>query len=283
MRTLIVNADDFGLHSAVNAAVESGYRSGIVRSTSIMAVGEAFEEAVAISKRCPGLGIGIHLTLVAASPVNSPELLPSLVSDKGVFLSGHLQFIRRYLTHGINFDEVEIELEAQIKKVLKAGIRPTHVDSHQHLHVLPKIGKVVIRLLRGFNIPAVRIPAEPFLFMGGYHAGPGRFVGKCGLTFLARLFRKTAEANGLRTTDHFFGMMAGGQMTLPRILSVLETLPSGITEMMVHPGSDDDALSARYPWNYLWQEELQALTASEVLEFCSTRGIVLESYRHCSI
>jgi hopanoid biosynthesis associated protein HpnK len=283
VRTLIINADDFGLHSAVNAAVEKSHLEGVVRSTSIMAVGEAFEEAVAISKRCPDLGIGIHLTLVAASPINNRECVPSLVSDDGMFLPGHPQFIRRYLAGGLDYGEVEKELESQIQKVIDAGICLTHADSHQHLHVLPEIGRIVRRLLKRFDIPAVRIPAEPLFFTGGLHASPGRIVGKSGLTFLARRFCTAAEKDGLRTTDHFYGMLAGGQMTLPRMLAVLEALPGGITELMVHPGCDNKVLSARYPWNYLWQEELQALVSRETLEYCLTHGIILESYRHCSI
>ena len=172
MKRLIVNADDFGLHAAVNHGIRDAYSGGIVTSTSLMAVGAAFDEAVAIARDCPELGVGVHLTLVGARPVASA--VASLVDGKGDFCASYPVFLRRYLQGTIRRDEVARELAAQIEKVTQAGIRPTHLDSHQHLHVVPGISAIVLDLARRFAIPAVRIPAEPLGFFGGLSPSVGR-------------------------------------------------------------------------------------------------------------
>lgn len=279
MRRLIVNADDFGLHAAVNRGILAAHTEGIVRSTSLMAGGAAFDEAVRIAKQCPQLGVGVHLTLVGARPVLPVVDVLSLVDGTGAFYGSYPLFLKRFLSGKIRLAEVERELAAQIEQVRLAGIQPSHLDSHQHLHVLPGIGGIVLDLARRFSIRAIRVPAEPVTFIGATSPALGRLVGRGGLTILANLFRQQAAAAGIRTTDHFFGMLAGGQLTESPLLTILRRLPPGDAEIMTHPGFADESLADTYRWGYQWDAERQALVAPVVRELLAERQIRLISFR----
>ncbi len=279
MRRLIVNADDFGLHAAVNRGILAAHTEGIVSSTSLMAGGAAFDDAVRIARHCPQLGVGVHLTLVGARPVLPVAEVSSLLDEAGDFYGSYPLFIKRFLRGKIRLAEVERELAAQIDRVRMAGIQPSHLDSHQHLHVLPGIGGLVLDLARRFSIRAIRIPAEPVAFIGATPATVGRLVGRGGLTMLANLFRQHAAAAGIRTSDNFFGMLAGGQLTEPAILAILRRLPPGDSELMTHPGFADESLADAFRWDYQWDAERQALTAPAVRALLAERQIRLISFR----
>ena len=279
MRRLIVNADDFGLHAAVNRGILTAHTEGIVSSASLMAGGAAFDDAVRIAKQCPQLGVGVHLTLVGASPLLPVAEVSSLLDEAGDFYGSYPLFIKRFLRGKIRLAEVERELAAQIDRIRMAGIQPSHLDSHQHLHVLPGIGGLVLDLARRFSIRAIRIPAEPVAFIGATPATVGRLVGRGGLTMLANLFRQHAAAAGIRTSDHFFGMLAGGQLTEPAILAILRRLPPGDSELMTHPGFADESLADAFRWDYQWDAERQALTAPAVRALLAERQIRLISFR----
>ena len=279
MRRLIVNADDFGLHAAVNRGILAAHTEGIVSSTSLMAGGAAFDDAVRIARHCPQLGVGVHLTLVGASPLLPVAEVSSLLDEAGDFYGSYPLFIKRFLRGKIRLAEVERELAAQIDRVRMAGIQPSHLDSHQHLHVLPGIGGLVLDLARRFSIRAIRIPAEPVAFIGATPATVGRLAGRGGLTMLANLFRQHAAAAGIRTSDHFFGMLAGGQLTEPALLAILRRLPPGDSELMTHPGFADESLADAFRWDYQWDAERQALTAPAVRALLAERQIRLISFR----
>ena len=279
MRRLIVNADDFGLHAAVNRGILTAHTEGIVSSTSLMAGGAAFDDAVRIARHCPQLGVGVHLTLVGASPLLPVAEVSSLLDEAGDFYGSYPLFIKRFLRGKIRLAEVERELAAQIDRVRMAGIQPSHLDSHQHLHVLPGIGGLVLDLARRFSIRAIRIPAEPVAFIGATPATVGRLAGRGGLTMLANLFRQHAAAAGIRTSDHFFGMLAGGQLTEPALLAILRRLPPGDSELMTHPGFADESLADAFRWEYQWDAERQALTAPAVRALLVERQIRLISFR----
>ena len=279
MRRLIVNADDFGLHAAVNRGILAAHTEGIVSSTSLMAGGAALDDAVRIAKQCPQLGVGVHLTLVGARPVLPVAEVSSLLDEAGDFYGSYPLFIKRFLRGKIRLAEVERELAAQIDRVRMAGIQPSHLDSHQHLHVLPGIGGLVLDLARRFSIRAIRIPAEPVAFIGATPATVGRLAGRGGLTMLANLFRQHAAAAGIRTSDHFFGMLAGGQLTEPALLAILRRLPPGDSELMTHPGFADESLADAFRWDYQWDAERQALTAPAVRALLAERQIRLISFR----
>ena len=157
MRRLIVNADDFGLHSSVNHGIIEGYRQGCLRSTSFVAAGRAAEEAAALAHDNPGLGVGIHLTLVAERPILPPEQIPSLMGENGYLLPDHTAFIRRYISGGIRKEELYAECEAQILFALKLGVRLSHIDSHHHIHIKWFILPIVVKVAKKYKLNRIRI------------------------------------------------------------------------------------------------------------------------------
>jgi len=279
VKNLIINADDFGLAEDVNQAIIQGHQSGCITSTSLMPTGAAVEGAVQLAKDVPTLGVGVHLTLVAEKPVLSPDKVPSLVDENGYFFADHMVFIKKYLCGNIDMAELRLECEAQIERVESFGIVPTHLDSHQHLHVLPKIMSLCLDLAKRHHIEKMRIPAEGYTFSGGYPATKGRMLAKCGLTFLAERARLKAKQAKIAVPDHFFGMVAGGHMQECYLQNILAALPTGTSEIMMHPGLHSELLAKQYTWQYHWTDEYNAVTSANVLQYIKENHVNLISFK----
>jgi hopanoid biosynthesis associated protein HpnK len=280
LKRLIVNADDFGLHTLVNEGILEGHNHGCISSTSIMASGLAFDEAVAIAKATPTLGVGVHLTLVGSGhTVCSPADIPSLVNASGELMASYGQFLPIYCSGQIRLAEISRELTAQIEKVLESGLLITHFDSHQHMHVVPGIDDIVIDLARRYHISAVRIPAEPYFFIGGFPWTLPRYIGRGGLTFLANLARRKYRQAGLATTNQFYGMLAGGTMLPQYFAKIIAGLPEGSSEIMIHPGNQSQLLNVQYPWGYHWEDELEATLQPTVQDELARQQIGLISFK----
>ena len=259
MKQLIVNADDFGLHPLINAGIIKGHQEGFITSTSLMPSAPCWQEAVRLAKENPCLGIGVHLTLVGGVPSVLPkEQVSSLLDDDGLFLPDYVAFAKRYYSGAVKKAELEAELRAQLERALSCGVNITHIDSHQHTHVLPGINSLVLKLSNEYNIIRVRIPKEGYLFTGGFQTGVGRLIGRSGLSFCADMAALRADSLGLRHPQHFYGMLAGGHLNAQLIANILRQLPEGVSEIMTHPGLDSAALGKAFSWQYHWREELDA-------------------------
>lgn len=259
MKQLIVNADDFGLHPLINAGIIKGHQEGFITSTSLMPSAPCWQEAVRLAKENPRLGIGVHLTLVGGVPSVLPkEQVSSLLDDDGLFLPDYVAFAKRYYSGAVKKAELEAELRAQLERALSCGVNITHIDSHQHTHVLPGINSLVLKLSNEYNIIRVRIPKEGYLFTGGFQTGVGRLIGRSGLSFCADMAALRADSLGLRHPQHFYGMLAGGHLNAQLIANILRQLPEGVSEIMTHPGLDSAALGKAFSWQYHWREELDA-------------------------
>ncbi|PEB40853.1 chitin disaccharide deacetylase [Bacillus pseudomycoides] len=149
MIRLIVNADDFGLTEGTNYGIIEGHVNGIVNSTTMMMNMPGTEHAVCLAKEYKTLGVGVHLALTAGKPLLTD--VPSLVGEDGLF---HKQSVVR--EGNINPEEVEREWMAQIEKFLSYGLKPTHLDSHHHVHALPILHDVLERLAEKYNVPIRR-------------------------------------------------------------------------------------------------------------------------------
>lgn len=259
MKQLIVNADDFGLHPLINAGIIKGHQEGFITSTSLMPSAPCWQEAVRLAKENPRLGIGVHLTLVGGVPSVLPkEKVSSLLDDDGLFLPDYVAFAKRYYSGAVRRSELEAELRAQLERALSCGVNITHIDSHQHTHVLPGINSLVLKLSNEYNIIRVRIPKEGYFFTGGFQTGVGRLIGRSGLSFCADMAALRADSLGLRHPQHFYGMLAGGHLNAQLIANILRQLPEGVSEIMTHPGLDSVALGEAFSWQYHWREELDA-------------------------
>jgi hopanoid biosynthesis associated protein HpnK len=279
MKKLIVNADDFGLHTLINQGIIKGFRDGFITSASLMPSAPAYAEAVELAQANPDFGVGIHLTLVGGvPPLLPPEQVPTLVDARGLFPDSYVEFAKRFYLGRVNDYELECELRAQIERALASGVRITHLDSHQHTHVLPFVNKLVLKLCNEYNIKRVRIPREDYFFSGGFHAGFGRRLGRCGLSFCAEMAALAADSLRLAHPRHFFGMLAGGHLTPSLVGNILRSLPEGTSELMTHPGLDTATLARSFAWGYTWETELSSYLAEENKELLRQLDIQLINF-----
>lgn len=279
MKKLIVNADDFGLHTQINNGIIKGYKEGFITSTSLMCSAPCYDEAVALAEECPGLGIGIHLTLVGGvRSVLDREKIPSLVDGDGRFLPDYVAFARRFYTGQIRLQEIEAELRAQIEKGLQSGLAVTHIDSHQHTHVLPLLNGLVTDLCAEYKIKKIRNPQEGYFFSGGFTVGIGRKIGRSGLSFCAAMAKLNAAKKGIVYPQHFFGMLAGGHLDEGLVANILNSLPEGTSEIMTHPGLDKKILDGSFTWGYNWENELNAFLSDKNKHLLEKNRITLINF-----
>ena len=201
MKKIIINADDFGRHELINRAVEKAFRTGCLKSATIMAGGKFFDDAVKIIKNNLGLGVGIHFTLANGFPILPPEKIPSLVTEDGIFYENYVVFLKKYFQGKISHDEIKSELAAQLEKIQRAKINLTHFDSHQHLHHIPGIIEIVLDLAERAKISKMRV-ANTKIFDGKLDS-IGKFVGRFGLSSLAKFAANKAYKKNFSTPEHF--------------------------------------------------------------------------------
>lgn len=278
MARLIINADDFGSFEGVNRAVEKSIREGALRSTTIMAGGNAFDDAVEVARRNPSLGVGVHLTLVRGRPVLTKDEIPSLVDENGMFYEDYGAFIKKYLTGRVSLDEIRSELSAQIRKAEAAKIDITHVDSHQHMHVLPGILGIVIGIARDAGIKAMRVPSAS-IFLGSATNGIGQLIGRTGLFTLSEIARMRAKLAHINSPEHFDGIVAGEAVSEEYMMYAIENLHGGTTEIMVHPGDDNAALQKSADWEHDFEKELNSITSEKVMKLIESKKVELISFR----
>jgi predicted glycoside hydrolase/deacetylase ChbG (UPF0249 family) len=274
---LIINADDFGLHEVINEGIIESHKAGCVTSTTIVAGGDAFEHAVKLAAQNPQLSVGVHLTLVGCQPVARGDV-SSLLTSNGSFFPSYREFIQRYLSGRISRDHIEYELRCQLQKVARHGIIISHIDSHQHLHCLSGMAEIVGKLADEFHIRKVRLAAEPVGYFGTMPLDLPRILAKTGLTVCASLAGRYYKRQGLASPDHFYGMLAGGNMSVVELCRIVRDLPAGVSEIMVHPGKNTNNLNDIFHWNYHWQEELEALTSATVLNTIKENNVEMISY-----
>ncbi len=262
-RFLIVNADDFGLCAEITTGIIKAHTDGIVTATSIVANGKYFKEGIALLKNT-GLDAGVHLTLVGAEkPISGP--INGLVDKKGYFLAGYRKVAARIVSGRFDHTALKKELFGQVSLVRDYGINPTHLDSHQHLHLLPAIRNITCEIAKKFSIKWIRLPSSKLTGLQ-----------EIGVNLLSRALRSSAKQQKLRFTDHFIGFQERGRMDEKRLSLILQHLKPGLAEMMVHPGYD---ASDKYDWNYRWEDEIKALTAERVKKIIKEQGITLTNFK----
>jgi predicted glycoside hydrolase/deacetylase ChbG (UPF0249 family) len=240
---LIVNADDIGRTSGINAGVFDAHRRGIVTSATLMVAYPAAVEAAADLAAHPDLGIGLHVAMTGGPPVLPPERLPSLVDASGRLPRG---------PEGLapaDPAEVMAEVRAQFDRFRRlTGRLPTHLDGHHHCHRVPAVLEAVVTVAAEHGLP-VR------------DAGP---------TIRARL-----EREGVPTTDRFVNRFYGDEVRLEALLEILGALEPGTTEVMCHPGLADEELVASSTYTVEREREIELLTHPEVVRAAGRPGIRL--------
>jgi len=263
----VTNADDFGFTPDVNRGIVAAHRGGILTAATLMANGDAFDDAVRCARETPSLDVGCHLVLISGRsllppykplPASAPELLLALAARR----------IRVY-------DEVA----AQVRKIVASGLRPTHLDSHKHTHLLPPVLEAVARAAEEFDIRWVRRPFDiPLTTVAGGVPWLRRATSGS-LRVLRGRFQRGLARHGCRTTDSFAGFQLTGRFRTAELAQLIRELPDGVTEFMCHPGYSGDLRHARTRLKESRERELEALLAPETRQALSEAGVHLVNYR----
>jgi predicted glycoside hydrolase/deacetylase ChbG (UPF0249 family) len=276
---LIVNADDFGMTEGHNHAIIDAHLNGIVTSTSLLANGYAFDHAVALAKVHPTLGIGVHLTLTEGLPVAAN--VDVLLEPDGKLPLSNQPIVRALLQARFPYAAIQTEFGAQVQKVIAAGIKPTHIDGHKYIHLLPGVSTIAVKIAQQYNIPVMRVPRRVADVASHYERLPGAAV----LAILGAMAYRTARRAGLRTSDRMLGFVDTGQLDRAAIRRLLRTLRPSVTELLCHPAYRsphlETLLSEGYRWisGYNFDAETAAVSDPALRRDLETQGWSLRSFK----
>lgn len=275
MKRLIVTADDFGAAREVNEAVEIAHLRGILTAASLMVTAPALDEAIAIARRNPRLGVGLHLVLVEGRPQLPTSEVNLLVDDRGEFrndmaAAGARMFFKPEARH-----QLAAEIEAQFAAFAATGLALDHVNAHKHFHLHPTIAGLILSIGKRYGLRAARVPDEPAAPLRA--AEPGSGIAPAYVTGpWASLLRARYRAAGLLIPDQVFGLRWSGAMTEQRLRGIVENLPQGLSEIYLHPATSG-GFQGSAP-SYRYTDEFAALTSQTVLDAAHSPNIQLGSF-----
>jgi len=278
-RCLIVNGDDFGISDEVNAAIILAWRRGILTSCSLMPGGAAFDGAVRLARENPGLAVGIHITCVHGKAVLPPAEIPSLVDRGGNFPSDPATAGLKYFFCKRAAKDLGREFAAQFEKFRSTGLELSHIDSHCHMHVNPAVLAPLLELGEKYGVRKMRVPDDDF-----FAAAPfihGAFL-KAGYALVFKLLcagmKSKLRRRGFSFPSRVYGNLATGAMSSEYVLSVLEKIPAGLSEIYFHPDAPPDT-SRSSGGTPLLRGELAILLDPEVRARIDRLGITPATYR----
>jgi chitin disaccharide deacetylase len=285
MKELVLNADDFGYTRGINEGIIRAHRDGILTSATLMANGTAFDDAVERARANPTLGVGCHLVLTGGFAVAPRREIPSLVDSEGRLPKSLAGFVARVSSGNLRAEDIRQELRAQIEKIRRAGIQPSHLDTHKHTHAHPRVMAALAQVGREFGITRVRNPVENLrdswrtarsesapLFLNMAASASVRLV--------ASQFVSISAKYGLHSPNNFLGLAITGRLGAAALCRLIDTLPEGQTEIMLHPGISDAELAVTGSrLQRQRQIEMEGLLAPEAKRAVAQGGVRLISYR----
>jgi chitin disaccharide deacetylase len=287
VRRLIINADDFGFTSGVNRAIVEAHTRGVVTSSTLMANGTAFPEAIEFARTLPNLSVGCHIVLIDGRPVTPANKVSSLTEGQ-VFRDGVKSFAARALAGRIHADEVAREAAAQIRKIQAEGIAVSHLDTHKHTHVFPGILRPLLRAAKDCGVSALRNPFGPRRPFRSDQllSRPGLWTRYAEVQVLRRFagkFREAIKSEGFSTPDGTLGIEVTGTLDETLFEAIASTVPDGTWEFVCHPGYNDaDLKAANTRLRESRETELKVLTLPSAREILLRNRIELISYHDLS-
>lgn len=260
MRKLIITADDFGLTKSVNEGIAMAVKDGIVTYVNLTPAGESFQDAVKIAGELGIKEAGVHLALTEVRddfPRHHTDLFMKMCLKKG--------------------DPADIygELKSQLESAVRTGIKITCLSSHEHIHMVPDILKLFIRLAAEYRIPFIRYPHgdRPVSCLNL----PDLYRSVI-LEALSPGIGKSLDASKIKYADHFAGFIDSGRMTETRLINVIKSLKEGTTELVCHPGFIGPEILDKYRFHINCEAELAALTSKRVRRLIEESGIGLVNF-----
>src|SRR5882672_6727530 len=268
-RRLIVNADDFGRSRSINAAVIRAHREGILTSASLMVNEEASDEAVALAKENPKLGVGLHLALICGRSALPPGKIPGLINARGEFSDNPVGVGFRYFANRGLREQLRAEIQAQFARFRATDLPLDHVNGHLHLHLHPTVFRLLIEDAEQFGIRHMRLTREPFWM--DVPLAAGRRLYRAGHAMIHFILSWAAQARfrrmNLRHAERVFGLLQNDRVDETYVLQLLDILPPGDSELYSHPSLDQ------------FKHEFDALVSPRVKALVEARGIRLIRYQ----
>lgn len=271
---LILHADDLGMNTAVNEGILAAFRAGLLTSTSLLSNAPAAEAA---AKAWPTLihqlandslpscaarrelgepnlpfDLGIHLNLTQGRPLTGPRYPAELLDRDGNFPGIGSLFFRLNRANSQQLWRVEAELRAQLSWMCDRNLRPSHLNGHQYVELVPQIAAMIPELVRRYAVPVVRVAREPSLTRNVLFQGrTAAWAIGLAKRYYASEFQKRMSAAKIPFPNQFFGTSHAGRVslsTLTRFLKLAQTSPC--TEIGLHPGEDPtrDNIATNDPW-----------------------------------
>jgi hopanoid biosynthesis associated protein HpnK len=262
-RHLIVTADDLGLHEAVNDAVEQASRRGILTAASLMVSGPAAADAVRRARLLPNLRVGLHLVLADGWAALPPSQISAIADAQGRMDDAMFSRGVRYFLSRSARTQLTAEIRAQFSAFARTGFSLDHVNVHKHFHLHPTILELLIPVALEYGARAIRVPDEPHWFAVHGTKWDAALFGAL-LAPLVLFMKHRLRAAGIFHNDRVFGIAHSGAMDEQRILDVLARLPSGVSEIYLHPATVSGAAIAGSMRSYRHSDELAALLSPRV-------------------
>ena len=277
-KQLIINADDFGLCESVNKGIIEAHTKGVLTSTTIMTNMPAAEQAVELAKNLPTLGLGIHLNLTAGKPLCRDNTVKLILDPQGYFALSPGKLALASIITGKVRTAIETELASQIQWLIDKGVKPTHLDSHKHIHCFPAIFSIACRLAKRFGIPAIRYACEPKRVSRLPWPLTDRESRK-----RASLVRTMAKINRLQNslffkTDCLLGVNHVGKINIAFIRAVSLYNTASTSELMTHPGYTYDLDATQTRLVKQREAEIEALCSEKTKQSFNEAGIKLIHY-----
>jgi predicted glycoside hydrolase/deacetylase ChbG (UPF0249 family) len=268
---LVINADDLGLHRRIDDGILTAHADGVVTSATFLATGPSAHEAVQRAAR-QQLPLGLHLCLTTHLEPAAPRQDVRWLAPGGRFRKNWAEFSAAWLARMIPPEEVVLEFRAQAARARDLGVSIDHLDTHQHLHLLPNMTSIVEVLAAELGVP-MRWPAERPTARWFVH--PSAALKSAMLSSLARV----KQPRGVRRVNAV-GIFESGRLNERRLLRLIASLPDqGEFEIVTHPGLNPGVVPQDPSWHYGWEEELTALLSPRVKHAVAARQIELVSYR----
>lgn len=268
-RRLVVNADDFGGSRSINEAVIRAHRDGILTTASLMVNESSCPEAVELAKQNPGLGVGLHLTLLMGRSALPPKEIPGLVNDSGEFLNDPVKVgFKYFFLRGLR-EQLRKEIHAQFARFRATGLRLDHVNGHLHLHLHPTVFSLLMEDAGTLGIERLRLTRDPFWIDVPMARGARLYRTSHAFIYLmlSRRARAPLQKRNIRHTQRVFGLLQNARVDEAYILKVLGAMPSGDSELYSHPSLDN------------FKYEYDALVSPRVKEQVKQSGIELIRYQ----
>ena len=273
MIRLVINADDLGLHARIDEGIFAAHTGGVVTSATVLATGPTAAEAIRRAGQAK-LGLGLHLCLTTHLTPAAPAREVRWLAPGGRFRRNWAELSAAWLARLVPAEEIVTEFRAQAARVRSLGAEIDHLDTHQHLHLLPGLTSIVEVLAAELGVP-LRWPAERPTARWLVH--PRAAFKSALLGTLARV----KQPRGVRRV-RAYGIFESGRLTETRLLRLLDQLRDGDNEIVTHPGLDPGVVPQDPSWRYQWEQELAAVLSPRVRDAIAARGIELVNYRQLS-